>query len=67
VRYGKQKGIMHNKFVIVDGKALETGSYNFTNGAAVKNNENRVYLADATLVAKYVTRFEQIWSAAAPK
>lgn len=62
VRYGHQRGIMHNKFVIVDGKMIETGSFNYTNGAAFKNNENQIYLATPALVEKYKSRFEKIWA-----
>ncbi len=62
VKIGHQRGIMHNKFVIVDGKMLETGSFNFTNGAAFKNNENQVYLSTPTIVARYKAQFEKIWS-----
>lgn len=62
LRYGHQKGIMHNKFVIVDGKMLETGSFNYTNGAAFKNNENQVYLATPAIVERYRKRFEKIWT-----
>jgi phosphatidylserine/phosphatidylglycerophosphate/cardiolipin synthase-like enzyme len=61
VKYGKQKGIMHNKFMIVDGKMLELGSFNYTNGAAFKNNENQLYLANPSVVSRYQRRFEQLW------
>ncbi len=61
VRVGKQKGIMHNKFVIVDGKRLETGSFNFTNGAADKNQENQVYLSTPSIVERYQQRFQKMW------
>ena len=61
VRYGRQKGIMHNKFAIVDGKMIETGSFNYTNGAAFKNNENLIYLNTPSIVSKYIERFEKIW------
>ena len=63
VRYGHQRGIMHNKFAIVDGKILETGSFNYTNGAAFKNNENQVYLANPAIVERYRRRFEALWFA----
>lgn len=62
VRYGHQRGIMHNKYMIVDGKMIETGSFNYTNGAAFKNNENQVYLATPSIVERYKTRFDKIWS-----
>jgi phosphatidylserine/phosphatidylglycerophosphate/cardiolipin synthase-like enzyme len=61
VRVGKQKGIMHHKFVIVDGKRLETGSFNFTNGAAEKNQENQVYLSNPGIVERYQQRFQKMW------
>jgi phosphatidylserine/phosphatidylglycerophosphate/cardiolipin synthase-like enzyme len=63
VKYGHQRGIMHNKFVIVDRKTVETGSFNYTNGAAFKNNENQVYLATPAIVERYKARFETIWAA----
>lgn len=62
VRYGHQRGIMHNKFVIVDGRMIETGSFNYTNHAARANNENQVYLATPTIVTRYQKRFEEIWA-----
>jgi len=61
VRYGKQKGIMHNKFVIVDHRMLETGSFNYTNHASIANQENQIYLANPQIVMRYVERFEWIW------
>lgn len=66
VKLGHQWGIMHNKFVIADGKRVETGSFNYTNGAAFKNNENQVYLATPAIVERYRARFETIWSKADP-
>ena len=61
VRYGHQRGIMHNKFVVVDGKMIETGSFNHTNHASRANNENQVYLANPAIVSRYAQRFEKIW------
>jgi phosphatidylserine/phosphatidylglycerophosphate/cardiolipin synthase-like enzyme len=62
VRYGRQKGIMHHKFVLVDGTRMETGSFNFTNGAANKNQENQIYLEDPRLVSPFVKQFEMMWA-----
>ncbi len=61
VRVGKQKGIMHNKFTIVDGKRLETGSFNYTNGAANSNQENQIYLSTPGIVEQYKDRFQKMW------
>ena len=62
IRYGHQRGIMHNKFVVVDGKAVELGSFNYTHHAATANNENQVYLTSPAIVARYKKRFDKIWS-----
>lgn len=62
LRFGHQRGIMHNKFVIVDGKMVETGSFNHTFHAASANNENQIYLAAPEIVRRYRDRFEKIWS-----
>jgi phosphatidylserine/phosphatidylglycerophosphate/cardiolipin synthase-like enzyme len=62
LRYGRQRGIMHNKFVIVDGKALETGSFNYSNNATRSNQENQVYLWNPAIVDRYKQQFEKMWS-----
>ncbi len=61
VRKGRQRGLMHHKFVIVDGKRLETGSFNFTNHASRANQENQVYLDDPVMVSRFQGRFEKSW------
>ena len=62
VRFGKQKGIMHHKFVIIDGARLQTGSFNFTNGAENSNQENQVYLEVESIVSAFRKQFEKMWS-----
>lgn len=66
VRFGRQRGIMHNKFTVVDGQMIETGSFNYTNHASEANNENQIYLANPEVVARYKKRFEEIWENAEP-
>ena len=61
LEFGHQRGIMHNKFAIVDGIMVETGSFNYTNHASKANNENQVYLANPQTVERYKTRFKEIW------
>jgi phosphatidylserine/phosphatidylglycerophosphate/cardiolipin synthase-like enzyme len=62
VKVGRQRGIMHNKFTIVDGQMIETGSFNYTAGASYKNNENQIYLAQPQVVDRYKKRFEKLWN-----
>lgn len=66
IRFGRQRGVMHNKFVIVDGKAVEAGSFNFTRNASRANEENQIYLARPEVVERYKQRFEKIWRKAKP-
>lgn len=49
--------LMHNKFIVFDRKAVWTGSMNFTENCAYRNNNNGVYIADARLAENYTTKF----------
>lgn len=61
LRFGRQKGIMHHKFIIVDEEKLETGSFNFTRAAGEKNQENQIYSSDPAYVQPFVTHFKKMW------
>lgn len=62
VKYGRQRGIMHNKFTLVDGTRIQTGSFNYTRHASIANQENQVYLSTPSIVERYKLRFEKMWS-----
>lgn len=50
--------IMHDKFVLVDNSRLETGSFNFTAAAEVRNAENCMRVDDAPgIVAQYESEY----------
>ncbi len=66
VRFGRQRGIMHDKFTIVDDQTLQTGSFNYTHHAATANQENQIYLTDLEVIKKFGERFEKIWMGAGP-
>lgn len=66
VRYGKQRGIMHNKFTLVDERMVQTGSFNYTNHASEANHENQVYLSNEKVVRKFKNCFEDLWANAKP-
>jgi phosphatidylserine/phosphatidylglycerophosphate/cardiolipin synthase-like enzyme len=51
---------MHNKVVIVDGRTVITGSYNFSRNAETQNDENVLILHDPGLAAHYTDRFEAL-------
>jgi phosphatidylserine/phosphatidylglycerophosphate/cardiolipin synthase-like enzyme len=66
VKIGNVQGIMHNKFTIVDGHMLETGSFNYSNNAANMNAENQIYLDNPDVVNAYRAQFELLWKNAIP-
>lgn len=68
VRLNDKYAIMHNKFMIVDGRSVETGSFNYTQSAASRNAENVIYLRNRPDIAeKYTQEFNRLWSEAEDK
>ncbi len=59
-----EKGAMHNKFIILDGQILATGSFNFTTNASVNSFENVVFTNDQTIVNAYSSKFGWFYSQA---
>lgn len=67
VRLNSNYKIMHNKFMIIDGHSLETGSFNYTASANSRNAENVIYIANNNAVAdKYETEFIRLWNESTP-
>jgi phosphatidylserine/phosphatidylglycerophosphate/cardiolipin synthase-like enzyme len=50
--------IAHNKIIVIDGKTILTGSFNFTKAAEEKNAENLLVIQDAALAAKYTANWQ---------
>jgi len=50
--------IMHDKFVIVDGRVVETGSYNYTQQAERGNAENCLIVRDVELARAYLENWQ---------
>jgi phosphatidylserine/phosphatidylglycerophosphate/cardiolipin synthase-like enzyme len=61
-RIDKSRGILHDKFAVIDGEFVATGSYNYTNNAAENNNENLLILRDTALAKRYADEFEYVWN-----
>lgn len=62
VRLNGHYAIMHNKFMVIDGTDVETGSFNYTQSAATKNAENALLLRGVPdLAASYTQDFEKLW------
>jgi len=51
--------IAHNKIMIIDGKEVITGSFNFTKAAQNKNAENVLIIQDPTLAKRYLENWQR--------
>lgn len=57
---------MHHKFMILDGRTVMTGSYNWTRSAETRNEENLISADDQMLAQAFTTEFERIWDISEP-
>ena len=53
---------MHNKFMLVDGQFLLTGSFNWTFQAGANNQENLLVVDHPFYIERYTTEFEKLWT-----
>ncbi len=60
----QEKGQMHNKFAVLDGKLLINGSFNWTTTAENANTENTIFTAEPAYVAPYKAQFDKLYSTA---
>jgi phosphatidylserine/phosphatidylglycerophosphate/cardiolipin synthase-like enzyme len=61
VRVDYRYAIMHDKFIVVDGATVETGSFNLTSAAESKNAENVIVLHDPAVAQRYGQEWERLW------
>lgn len=62
VRLNDHYAIMHNKFLIVDEKTTETGSFNYTASADRRNAENALVIwNEPQLAGLYEKEFTRLW------
>jgi len=54
-------GLMHNKFCIIDGIKVSTGSMNPTDNDAHKNNNNLLLIASSVMAQNYEDEFSELW------
>lgn len=57
-----RSAIMHDKFAIVDGRWLWTGSWNFTMGDTYRLNNNAILIDSPQLAANYENEFKQMFT-----
>ena len=56
-----RSGLMHNKFCIIDGHKISTGSMNPTNNGAQKNNNNLLLIESSVIAQNYEDEFNEMW------
>ena len=55
-------GYMHNKYSIIDGNLVATGSFNYSENANTRNEENLVFIESPDLAQKFTQDFDGIWA-----
>lgn len=62
VKYDDSNQLSHNKFCVIDGKKVSTGSFNPTERGAFKNNNNLVIIYSEYLAENYLDEFNELWN-----
>ncbi len=66
VRLDGNPNNMHHKVIIIDGRIVVTGSYNFSRSAEERNDENSVVIYSPEIAALYLEEFQRVFAAAQP-
>lgn len=67
VRLNDRYAAMHHKFMVIDGRSVQSGSYNYSASAHVRNAENALWLQDMPWVAADFSReFARLWDEGEP-
>jgi phosphatidylserine/phosphatidylglycerophosphate/cardiolipin synthase-like enzyme len=61
VRKDNNSAFMHDKFAIIDGDVVLTGSFNWTNSANEANNENLIVLTGDETGSAFERDFSSVW------
>jgi phosphatidylserine/phosphatidylglycerophosphate/cardiolipin synthase-like enzyme len=63
VRIDARYTVMHDKFMVIDGSSVQTGSFNYTNGAAQSHAENALWIrGDAGVTSQFEQEWERLWA-----
>ena len=65
-RDGNSSGLLHHKVIIIDEQIVITGSYNFTNSAETRNDENVIVIYNPFIASQFVAEFQRVFSLATP-
>ncbi|MEK6869563.1 MAG: phospholipase D-like domain-containing protein [Nanoarchaeota archaeon] len=61
IKIAKTNAKMHNKFCVIDGNIVLTGSTNPTNNDAHKNNNNLIMINSDYIAENYEDEFNELW------
>ncbi|MCL4239625.1 MAG: hypothetical protein KJ047_15430 [Anaerolineae bacterium] len=59
---GARRGYMHNKFVVIDGLYVWTGSTNLKPNGFYRNNNNAMLIRSSRLAQNYADEFEELFA-----
>jgi len=62
VRSDTRSALMHHKFMVVDGKVVATGSYNWSASAEDSNDENLLIVRSVFLADDYAAELNRLWA-----
>lgn len=57
----RRESLMHNKFMVIDGIDVWTGSMNFTVNGAYRNDNNLIHIRSTKLAENFTTEFEEMF------
>lgn len=61
IKQDHRSSFMHNKFCIVDGIKISSGSMNPTVNGDLKNNNNLIFISSSVLASNYEDEFFEMW------
>ena len=64
VRKDGNPGLMHHKVFIIDGKIVAFGSYNFSQSAEDRNDENMLIVYNEAVAQQFLEEFARVWAQA---
>jgi phosphatidylserine/phosphatidylglycerophosphate/cardiolipin synthase-like enzyme len=64
VRLDGIDGLLHHKVFIVDKKIVAFGSYNFSQSAEERNDENMIIVYDPAIARQFLLEFQRVWEQA---
>lgn len=57
---------MHHKALVIDGRIVATGSYNFSANSEKQNDENLLVIDSPEIAAQYLSEFERLYGESKP-